>query len=97
MKRSHESTINTSSSHLDKNSNHKIDKKEPVYATEDLESSSAAHVRQSMQIIIFGVPTFVNKKIFKIALTKIYRKDTVEIELLKEVSFLIITFSPPSL
>jgi hypothetical protein len=49
---------------------------------------STSHTRLSMQLVVLGLPSYVNKKIFTHALQKIHRKPGVTVDLLKEVVYM---------
>lgn len=84
----------------------KNDKKAKVVEEEDIEESDEQaakesghdvdHIRRSRQILVFGVPIDVNKKIFTIIIKKISRKSTVElIKQDNEISDHLQIVSPP--
>jgi hypothetical protein len=58
-----------------------VDESEPKTSNEE---DSATHIQSSRQILAFGIPIDVNKKVFKSVLQKLSRKALVE--LVKEVS-----------
>lgn len=60
-----------------------VEEKVEVSPEEKEMSDSDDHVNHSRQIVVFGIPIDVNKKIFKSVLQKVSRKAVVE--LLKEV------------
>jgi hypothetical protein len=56
-----------------------------VAAADESESMepSEASIKKSRQILVFGIPTDINKKAFKMAISKLSRK--ADVELIKEV------------